>query len=111
MLNVAGRLTVDGQEYGLLRKTERLSFGLELLYHWADKLALGRPDTWTTAWRLAILKIKGITPADSKACVEKYKTPFSEATMDFMQLLDINYNVGFRCSCWHGEDHEAQCQM
>lgn len=44
---------VDGREYGLLRKTPRLAFGLCLLYIWLQMMGAGGVKWWTF-WRDAL---------------------------------------------------------
>jgi hypothetical protein len=41
---------VDGREYGLLRKTPRLAFGLCPLYMWVQMMGAGGVKWWTF-WR------------------------------------------------------------
>ena len=51
-------LSTDGIEYGLLRMTADVAYGLELLYHWADKTGTGG-IAWFTFWRDTVEKYKG----------------------------------------------------
>lgn len=41
---------MDGREYGLLRRTGRLAFGLCLLYMWLQLMGAGGVKWWTF-WR------------------------------------------------------------
>ena len=61
-----GLLTIDGKEFGVLRVTESLAFGHELLYHWSDRMAAGQSDTWRTSWLLAIMADKSLNQQQQK---------------------------------------------
>ena len=47
----AGVLNVDSIEVGLLRRTEKLAFGHDLLYAWADLMTAGTGAKWWRFWR------------------------------------------------------------
>ena len=102
----SGQQTPDGKEYGLLRQTPSLALSHELLYHWAERLATGHPDTWTTSWLLTLLGDQTDEGEAAKARLFSLKAVWSSATLDFLQLQDIDYDSGFRCNCWQGE-HSA----
>ena len=51
-------LSTDGVEYGLLRMTAEVAYGMELLYQWADKTGTGGIP-WFTFWRDTVMKYKG----------------------------------------------------
>lgn len=50
-----GRLRADGAELGVFRFSEKLAFGYELLYNWADCVT-ARGDTWFGWWRDTLLR-------------------------------------------------------
>ena len=51
-------LSTDGIQYGLLRMTADVAYGLELLYQWSDKTGTGG-IAWFTFWRDTVEKYKG----------------------------------------------------
>lgn len=53
-----GALAVDGQELGLLRQTEKMAFGLCLLYHWLALMFLGGVPWWHF-WRQTLVSYHG----------------------------------------------------
>lgn len=53
-----GRLSADGAEYFLLRKSSKWAIAWEVLYHWGDKISVGG-EPWYTSWRDLIMKLKG----------------------------------------------------
>ena len=93
-------LTVDGKEFGVLRVTQSLAFGHELLYHWSDRMAAGQSDTWRTSWLLTIMADKSLDLQQQKNLWGD-KGIWATATLDFIQLQHINYHAGFSCNCWH----------
>ena len=101
-----GQLQVDGKEHALLRQTGTLAISHEVLYHWIDRLATGHPDTWTSSWLLTLLHDRHRTD-DQKRRLFELKQLWSNATLDFLQLQCIDYDAGFRCSCWQGV---SQCK-
>ena len=50
-------ISTDGIEYGLLRKTASVAYGLEVLSQWADKLSRGG-SPWFTMWVDNVMKYK-----------------------------------------------------
>ena len=96
-----GLLVVDGKEYGLLRATEYIAFGHELLYHWSDRLAAGQSDTWSTSWLLTIMGDKTLNLGEQQD-LWKRKGIWANATLDFLQLMNRDYHAGFSCNCWQG---------
>lgn len=97
-----GQLTADGKEFGVLRATDQLAFGHDLLYHWSDRLAAGYSDTWHAHWLLTILKDKSLTRPQQDQLWRR-KGAWSNATLDFIQLQMIDWFNGFRCECWKSE--------
>ncbi|KAK9815036.1 hypothetical protein WJX73_005693 [Symbiochloris irregularis] len=95
----SGQLTVDGREFGVLRATESLAFGHDLLYHWSDRMVAGHSDTWHTSWLLTILGDKSLTRNQQDQLWGR-KGAWSTATLDFIQLQGIDWLAGFRCTCW-----------
>lgn len=100
--NCNGKLEPDGKEVGLLRKTAKLAFAHELLYQWTDQMGVGTPDSWSGSWRSSLLQMHGLS-RDTLGGYWSLKQAFSQATMDFIQLQNIDYATGFRCECCHGE--------
>ena len=102
-----GQLTVDGREYGLLRKTADLAFSHELLRQYVSRFSSGSVDSWTAFWNHTVMKI--VDPLESPACeaaeleLQNLKRHFDEATQDFIQLQNIDYPAGFRYDCWKGD--------
>ena len=102
-----GQLTVDGSEYGLLRKTADLAFSHELLRQYVSRFSSGSVDSWTAFWNHTVMKI--IDPLESPARqaaeleLQSLNRHFDEVTQDFVQLQKLDYAAGFRCNCWKGE--------
>ena len=108
-----GQLTVDGCEYGLLRKTADLAFSHELLRQYVSRFSSGSVDSWTAFWNHTVMKI--VDPLESPAReaaeleLQNVKRQFDEATQDFIQLQNIDYPAGFRCDCWKGAMASRSC--
>ena len=87
---------VDGIEYALLRRTAGVAFGLELMYRWANKTAVGGIQ-WFTFFRDTLHNCLQLGVEDKRAYLTKYLKVFKEATFDFIQLQRINYRASFQC--------------
>lgn len=96
-----GELHVDGKEHALLRQSQKVAFSHEVLYHWLDRLAAGRPDTWTSSWLFILLHDRHLDDNDKRRLFD-LRPVWSKATLDFLQLLGTDYDAGFRCDCWPG---------
>ena len=95
-----GRLDVDGREVAVLRKTHGLAFSYELLYQWLEHYATGSSQTWTTSWRSIIGNCKCLTLAQQEELYKAFRLHFMEATMDFIQLQQLDYHQAFSCDCY-----------
>ena len=92
-----GVLTVDGQEYGILRKTHLVAFSYELLYGF--DLMMGRHcPTFSGYWKDAMHRAP-LPEQHRQWCIENHKTVFLEAYWCFVALMDIDYVESFSCNC------------
>ena len=103
-----GSLFVDGREYGVLRKTAHLAFSHTLLYGWAARFEVASPEPWTATWKLTVQRIRGLDLQQRRQLYEDARVHFMQATMDFVQLQNLDYVQGFSCGC---HKREPLCQM
>lgn len=68
----------------------------------ACRCRLGCPDSWTTSWQLQLLQMQRLTE-QQLLDYSKYRKAWGLATMDFIQLMRIDYDASFRCDCCKGE--------
>ena len=93
---------VDGHAHGLLRQTQDLSFSHEVLFQWAERFCIDSADTWTAAWKHLISKAKGLNLEQQRRLFDSHRQHFMDATMDFIQLQNLDYSSAFSCGCWQG---------
>ena len=100
----AGVLRVDGQEYGVLRKTLHLGFGYDLLYSLDKAMGSRCPSFWghfkEALERDAHLAARhGAQRAEElkRQYLKRYLRAFQAAYLDFVQLMGIDYTHSFTC--------------
>jgi len=94
-----GFMEVDGKEYALLRYSIKRCFSYEMLYQWESSCGV-KGIAWWTFFRDTLLKYHGVAVRRRRTLMQNVYKQFMRATMDFIQLHDVDYRASFSCS--HG---------
>lgn len=90
-------MSVDGCEHALLRLTEARAFSYELLYEWSNTCGVSTVP-WFKFWTSYIQRCIGLSLSERKSHITNCYKLFRRATLDFVQLMNIDYGASFTCS-------------